>query len=67
MTSGGATGLIVRDCGGDIVAALNNFFSHVADAHIGEVYALKDDPFLAQHTGANRVNVLRSIRLFIGG
>ena len=58
MSGGGSTGVIIRGCGGDFVAASNNFTSHVTVVHRAEAYASKDGMLLAQQISASRVIIV---------
>ena len=51
----GSTGVIIRDCSGDMIVAASRYIPHLVDAPMAEAFALKDGLMLAQHIGGNRI------------
>ena len=56
-TGTGATGAIIRDHTGGVVAMGQRYLSHVGDAPVAEAYALLDGLRLAEQVGCNRIIV----------
>ena len=54
-TGTGATGAIIRDHTGGVVAMGQRYLSHVGDAPMAEAYALLDGLRLAEQVGCNRI------------
>ena len=52
-----ATGAIIRDHTGGVVAMGQRYLSHVGDAPVAEAYALLDGLRLAEQVGCNRIIV----------
>ena len=51
----GSTGVIIRDCSGDMIVAASRYIPHLVDAPMAEAFALKDGLMLAQQIGGNRI------------
>ena len=51
----GSTGVIIRDCSGDMIVAASRYIPHLVDAPMAEAFALKDGLMLSQQIGGNRI------------
>ena len=51
-TGDGSTGAVIRDASGGFIATTYSYISHVLDATMAEVFALRDGLLLAQQIGS---------------
>ena len=51
----GSTGAVIKDSSGGFIVASHSYISHVVDAAMAEMSALRDGLLLAQQLGRNRV------------